>query len=241
MIYIQSDGGIPYSFDSACAMYAAIAKQTQYELIRHDATTNLPNEMILKKIANDAKTNLFIGTVEFLTPIFKELGVNPRCPLNSNRAEENILIGEARERIRAGEELFVKPYEIKQFTGMVLDKRYVGYLRDYPDHTKVIVTKPFDSEIVSEWRCYVHGETIIGIGNYAGDEFIIPNKRYVEDTIRSAAKNFPIAYTIDVGVLKDGRNVVVEFNDMWAIGNYGLSNTLYLNLLQARWREIMKT
>lgn len=31
---------------------------------------------------------------------------------------------------------------------------------------------------------------------------------------------------------------MVEFNDMWAIGNYGMANDLYFALLKDRWTEI---
>lgn len=48
-------------------------------------------------------------------------------------------------------------------------------------------------------------------------------------------KDFPIAYTIDIGILESGENVVIEYNDMWAIGNYGIPNDLYLRLLKDRY------
>lgn len=52
--------------------------------------------------------------------------------------------------------------------------------------------------------------------------------------------DFPKSYTIDVGILEDGENVVIEFNDMWGIGNYGVDNHTYLRLLKSRYFEIMK-
>ena len=33
---------------------------------------------------------------------------------------------------------------------------------------------------------------------------------------------------------------VVEFNDMWAIGNYGISNDLYVRMLKERYFDIIK-
>jgi hypothetical protein len=35
-------------------------------------------------------------------------------------------------------------------------------------------------------------------------------------------------------------NVIIEYNDMWAIGNYGMPNDLYLQLLKDRYFEIVK-
>jgi hypothetical protein len=45
---------------------------------------------------------------------------------------------------------------------------------------------------------------------------------------------------MDVGVTEQGRNVIIEFNDMYAIGNYGLPNDLYLRMLRERYFEIMR-
>jgi hypothetical protein len=33
----------------------------------------------------------------------------------------------------------------------------------------------------------------------------------------------------------------VEANDSWAVGNYGLNDTTYANMLLTRWLEIMNT
>ena len=57
-------------------------------------------------------------------------------------------------------------------------------------------------------------------------------------------KDFPVAYTADVAILEDPvgdhHNEIVEFNDMWAIGNYGIENHLYLRLLRERYFQIMR-
>lgn len=41
--------------------------------------------------------------------------------MNSNRESELITLGEAHERVSKGETLFIKPTELKLFTGLVLD------------------------------------------------------------------------------------------------------------------------
>jgi hypothetical protein len=51
---------------------------------------------------------------------------------------------------------------------------------------------------------------------------------------------------MDVGVADlTGMNAlytfIVEFNDMYAIGNYGMPNDLYLRLLRERYFEIMRS
>lgn len=114
--------------------------------------------------------------------------------------------------------------------------------------------EPFPAKIVSEWRLYVHNHEIIDAKNYSGDFKITPRYSFAEGKIFSnkfghgsemygrtdPATAFPCAYTIDIGILASEQNVVIEYNDMWAIGNYGLANDLYLKLLTDRYFEIVK-
>jgi hypothetical protein len=55
-----------------------------------------------------------------------------------------------------------------------------------------------------------------------------------------AYKNCPSAYTLDVGLIASGETVLVEVNDMWAIGSYGLDGRDYALLCARRMKEIMK-
>ena len=42
-----------------------------------------------------------------------------------------------------------------------------------------------------------------------------------------------------MGVLNDGSTVLVEVNDGFALGDYGLGTLLYVDLLKARWDSIV--
>ena len=236
MIYLQSnnDGTRPHHFDVACAMWGAIDNEMPYKLISFD-------DLMSGKFDNLIKSNLFVGSVEFLREVFKKVNKNPRVPLNSNREEEIIKLSEAKSRILSGEELFIKPKEIKLFTGMVTNKDFISCLEPYNDDELVIISKPFNSEILTEWRAYIHMNRIFDIRNYSGDPFVLPNENYILSLIDKYKGDFPTAYTIDVGVLESGENVVIEFNDMWAIGNYGMDNSTYLRLLKQRYFEIIKS
>lgn len=46
-------------------------------------------------------------------------------------------------------------------------------------------------------------------------------------------------YGIDFGVLDDGRTALVELNDGYALGNYGLAAEAYLALCIARWEQLV--
>lgn len=238
-VYIQKSehDNIPHHFDCSCALYGAIDLALDYKLITYDCLDTLNPEIF--------KNNLFVGSVEFMRKIFYKLGKDPRVPDNSNREEEFIKLSEAKLRIENSETLFVKPKQIKLFTGMVVSKKFIFCLNPYSDDTDVIVCKPFESEIASEWRCYVRErlgkDPIVDIRCYSGDPFIIPNKDFILKLFNENILKYPKAYTIDVAILENGENTVVEYNDMWAIGNYGIENEKYLSLLKERYFEIIRS
>ena len=51
--------------------------------------------------------------------------------------------------------------------------------------------------------------------------------------------DMPISYSLDVGVDDQGDTLLVEVNDCYALGNYGLDATTYTNMLYDRWKEIV--
>ena len=48
----------------------------------------------------------------------------------------------------------------------------------------------------------------------------------------------PAGFGIDFGVLLDGRTVLVEMNDGYSLGSYGLNAVEYSELLEARWAQL---
>lgn len=237
MIYIQSnfDKTLAHHFDCSCALYGAIESGLEYRLVTFDEVSNGKFDMLIK-------SNLFIGSTEFMREVFKRVGLNDvRLPVNSNRVSEIITLDEAHKRVLNGERIFIKPIEIKLFSGLILDGMTYTCLNNISGDTKVMAYKPFGSKIITEWRLYIHNNKIVDSRNYSGDFKLSPNYDYVIEVVRDNANSFPCAYTVDVAVLESGENVVVEFNDMWAIGNYGIPNDIYLNLLRDRYFQIIKS
>jgi len=233
MVYIQSDSErkLPHHFDAACALYGAIDSGLDFRLTSFE-------EVACGKYDKLITNNLFVGSTEFMQEVFKRVNkTNVRLPKNSNRPFILMTLGSAFEMAK-GSPIFIKPLEIKLFTGLVLDGMEYTSLNGLPQDTMVMVYAPFRSKLVSEWRVYIHKDNIVDSRNYSGDFTQGINYDYVREVIEV---NFPIAYTIDIGVLENGDNVVVEFNDMWAIGNYGIPNDIYLRLLKERYFEIVKS
>lgn len=237
MIYIQSNNErtLPHHFDCSCALYGAIESARDYRLTTFQEVVSGKFDALIRK-------NLFIGSTEFMREVFKRVGLTDvRLPMNSNRPHETITLAEAHKRVAGGEKLFIKPIEIKLFTGLVLDGMDYTCLKGLPDDTKVMAYEPFKSPILTEWRVYVHNHKMVDSRHYSGDLKISPNYSNVFGFIWENMENgFPCAYTIDVGVLNfEQQTIVVEYNDMWAIGNYGMPNDMYLRALKDRYFEII--
>ena len=232
MIYLQSLDNRPINFDTASLMYAAIEQDLLYKLITFEELDNYREEL---------KSNLFCGTVEFLTKAFSLIGLNDvGLKENSNRKSEIITLQEAKERANKGEFLFIKPLKIKLFSGFVLGNFIYSEIEKLPDDTLIRAYKPFSERISSEWRVYIYNHKVYFSGNYSGDFEVIPDYGYVREVIEKNRNSFPISYTIDVGILESGENVVVEYNDMWATGNYGVPNDMYLRMIRDRYFQIVR-
>lgn len=238
MIYLHSDKDRtrPWHFDTASAMYGAVEGLQPYRLTSIE-------EIQAGKFDTLLTQNLFVGSVEFMQEIFGRLNINPNVPINSNRPTLVSTMGDVRRLLPQSGPVFVKPRKIKSFHGGVISEMDIQSLNPVSDDTEVLVCAPFTSQILSEWRCYVHYNRIVDIKCYSGDPWVQPDQYEVEH-LASSLKDFPSAFCIDVAVLQakqfsDNETVVVEFQDMWAIGNYGLPNDLYLRLLRERYFEIV--
>jgi len=236
MIYIQSniERTLPHHFDVASAMFGAIETGQNYRLTSFEEVQSGKFDLLIKN-------NLFVGSVEFMKEVFSRIGKeNIRVPKNSNREHKVMTLGEAKE-ISKSKSIFIKPFDIKLFTGFILDQMINNSISDISDDTLIMVYDVFSSPIKSEFRCYVHRNNVVDIRNYSGDLFCLPNEEYLNSVIDlNKTFDFPISYTIDIGVLENDENVVIEYNDMWAIGNYGMPNDLYLRLLRDRYFEIVR-
>jgi hypothetical protein len=230
MIYIQSNKikTEPHHFDCACALFGAIENSMEYRLTSFE-------EVSSGKFDNLIKNNLFVGSVEFMREVFNRIGLsNVRVPKNSNRESKIMILKEALKL----KNVFIKPIEIKLFSGLILDGMISSCLTNIDENTEVLVYDVIEN-IVSEWRIYVSNNQIVDSRNYSGDFMLGPDYNYVKEVILNN-KNFPCSYTIDIGILKNSENVVIEYNDMWAIGNYGVPNHIYLRLLKNRYFEIVR-
>ncbi|OJT17469.1 hypothetical protein BO221_46030 [Archangium sp. Cb G35] len=137
--------------------------------------------------------------------------------------------------------VFAKPRgRKKRFTGHVFGTQEdLLYLQRASLNTPILC-----SEVVrwlSEYRVFVIRGRIVGIRHYAGDKAIRVDEAEVERAVRAveAAGEGTAAYGVDFGVLETGQTALVEWNDGFALGSYGLDRSLYTELTLTRWEELM--
>ncbi|WP_238996654.1 ATP-grasp domain-containing protein [Paenibacillus pinistramenti] len=51
----------------------------------------------------------------------------------------------------------------------------------------------------------------------------------------------PNGYAVDIGLTDKGETLLIEVNDGYALGQYGLNTLDYAKLLSARWSELTNT
>lgn len=134
--------------------------------------------------------------------------------------------------------LHIKPaYKHKLFPGMLISKFAdlipTSWLKD---DEPVIIQEPV--EFVSEWRATILRNKIINVANYKGDPCDFPNRQVMESGLE-AFVNKPIGCSMDWGITSEGHTILVEVNDGYALGNYGVKGWQYTALVECRWRELL--
>ena len=134
---------------------------------------------------------------------------------------------------------FVKPDKAhKAFTGLVMKGELADLAQTapFPDEMEVIASEVVT--FVSEYRLFIHRGVIVGAKNYRGDFTRIVDFDFAQECVR-AYRDAPVAYSLDLGLLEDGTTSVVEVNDAYALGAYGLAPLLYAQLVEDRWAEMV--
>jgi len=209
--------------------------------------------------------DIFIGSVDGTIAFWKELGIEPPSYLGySNDLKQylhrnisTMLFGDLKPTDLP---VFIKPKNnVKEFTGFVLEKdstlaNISMYYSQIKPETEVYVSETID--IVSEYRVFVHKNEIVGIKHYAGDFNLFPNINEVKK-MKDDYKTDLISYTLDVGIMSKTQleivdihfapqlvtkytTVLIEVNDFWAIGGYGLDGKIYTRMIIDRFQQIKK-
>ena len=237
-IYILSDkNGIPYSVNAFSAYNGF--EQLGYETILIKSIDEIDDY--------NPENIVFAGIGNIQTYLKTKLGIEIKH-LNFDYPEElksylgrNILKTSFNEVFKMASEgcepFFIKPVnEQKLFTGIL-----VKDFKDLPpisENIEVWQSEPV--RFISEYRCYIYYNKLIGVKNYKGNPFKMIDDKIVLSAIEDF-KESPVSYSVDFGVTDKGETLLIEANDSHSLGNYGLAPFQYARIISSRWAEMTNT
>ena len=128
------------------------------------------------------------------------------------------------------------PHDTKLFNGTVARRfRDLIATAHLPASLPVLCTAIVD--FVSEYRVFILHRDAIGCRHYKGDFRLFPDFSVVDAAIEKFTDS-SAACAMDFGVTREGRTLLVEVNDGYALGCYGLNEVRYARMIEARWREL---
>ncbi|AIQ16589.1 hypothetical protein H70357_07825 [Paenibacillus sp. FSL H7-0357] len=135
--------------------------------------------------------------------------------------------------------VFIKPVEDKKFTGVVVrsTKDLMG-CGTYGEDPVILCSDVV--KFVAEWRCFVRYGNILDVRRYRGNWRSQFDYRVIENIVLQY-KSAPQGYAVDIGITDKGETLLIEVNDGYALGHYGLFSLDYAKLLSARWSELTNT
>ena len=236
---------IPHSVNIANAMYG----------FREMGAEIIPYHKIDEIYDRVNREDIVLDYIEQCNSIFSKFGVEPSIPdypdvlkpfLGRKIWKDTInSISRSEEKWSGG--YFVKPVRNKVFTGKIISSisDLVG-CGNYSEDYDLLVSEPLD--ICAEWRCFILYDEIVDVRPYG---ILLDRNRksykfhYDSNVLDSMLEAFikwderPIACSMDICVTKDGQTLLVEINDAYALGCYGLASIFYAKLISARWSELL--
>jgi hypothetical protein len=197
-----------------------------------------------------SRSTLVAGSIPFVRSAFLQLGIQPPV-LNEypnclaeflHRRMWTLTQGQLYKYFdEAGRKpCFAKPEtRRKRFTGRVFSCAEDLIHADGASCSMSLVCADV-VEWLTEYRVFVlHGHTL-GIRHYRGDSTLALDFNVVRRAIEIFENSGTacISYAADFGVLASGITALVEVNDAWGLGSWGLDENAYTDLIIARWREI---
>ena len=188
--------------------------------------------------------HIFLGSIQFMHQALAFLQIPIPVPFDYPDSLHEFfgrkIYPSTISRISGNPELwkvFIKPRgTLKSFTGRVV--RSTADLMgtsNYEADTPIWVSEPV--HFIAEWRTFVRYGEVLGVRQYKGDWRKNYDHRIIENAV-IAFTDAPKAYALDFGLTADGRLLIVEANEGYSIGSYGLFYVDYAKLLETRWCEL---
>ena len=236
---------IPHSCNFANAMYGF--RELGAEIVPYHTIDEIYNDV--------DKDDIVLDYIDQCNTIFGKFGVEPHIPDYPDRMKPFLgrkiwkdtidSIASNEEKWSAG--FFVKPIRDKAFTGKIISSiaDLVG-CGNSTENYEVLVSEPLD--ILAEWRGFITYDKLVDLRPY-GMLLDRTRKSYLYHydglIIQKMMEIFcewedrPAACSMDICYTKDGRTLLVEFNDAYSLGAYGLPSITYAKLISARWAQLL--
>ncbi len=216
------------------------------EALGYETHSFSPNEV--EDLALDANTPLVAGippTWRALRKLGVTVGALEAIPRGlerfAGRESGECTLSEIRARIALeGTPVFIKPRtaDAKLFNGHVVARfRDLIQTAPIPDETTIWWSDAL--ELRGEFRGFVLRGELVGWRHYSGDFRCALDFTRVEAALQQWDTR-PVACSMDWALTKTGETVLVEVNDAYSLGCYGLAPHLYAPMLIERWREIVE-
>lgn len=236
---LKDNNGQPYSPNGAVAARGFALLGYEVRFFSREELITLPLEPGTPVIGGMGTVIAALRKLEIEPPRHATM---PACLLPfAGRDCWSSTIGEVRETRRFP--VFVKPLDdTKRFTGLVL--RTAGDIdaiplcdgqEKLPDDYAVQAQTPVN--FLSEWRVFVVRGRVAGTCHHSGDPLLFPNAGVIRQAIGAFVTPLQ-GYSTDFGVVEDGRTLLVEINEGYALICGHLKASAYAELLLARWTEM---
>jgi len=236
---------IPHSINIAAAMYGF--RELGAEIVPYHLIDD-----IYEKISRD---DIVLDYINQCNAVFAKFGTEPHIPDYPDCLQDFLGRRVWKDRINsiscdekkwsAGH--FVKPIKSKVFTGKTI--RSISDLvgcGNWSEDYEVFVSEPL--HILAEWRCFILYDRIIDVRPYG--QLINENRRsweyhydsrVLEQMVNAFTKweDRPSACAMDICYTQEEKTLLVEFNDSYSLGYYGLPEVYYAKMISARWSQLL--
>lgn len=236
---------VPHNYNIANAMYG----------FREMGAEIIPYHLIDDIYDDVQREDIVLDYIDQCNEIFNKFGISPEIsdypdelkPYLGRKIWKDTIDNISRDEEKWSAGYFVKPTSSKAFTGKI-----IGSIADlvgcgnHSENYEVLVSEPID--ICAEWRCFITYDDIIDVRPYgllmdkSKKSYLYHyNPKVLNDMMQSFMgwEQRPAGCSMDICVTKDGRTLLVEVNDAYALGCYGLSSVFYSKMISARWSQLM--
>lgn len=236
---------IPHNHNIAQAMYGF--RELGAEIIPYHEISEIYDKV--------TKDDIVIDYIDQCNTIFHKFGVHPSLPdypdclqlFLGRKIWTDYMDNFASDEKKWSAGYFVKPKRDKAFTGHVISsiKDLVG-CGNHSENYEILVSESVD--VKAEWRGFYYYDKMIDLRPYGRCETDHIKYGYDYQTIEKTLNAFstwkerPAACSIDIAVIRQNglyKTILMEVNDAYALGCYGLDPLLYAKFISARWSQLL--